>query len=98
MTRKSTRLACSGPHSTGPGLLWAVHDLLVPAQGSRAATLNLKSTRPGLLRVWAIVDVPVTGLADSEARACNSVTNMTRVTLRHWHSTRRAPCLGRTQA
>ena len=79
---KSTPLACSGPHSTRPGLLWAVHDLPVPAPESPGPG---RWTRPDLL--WAIVDVP--GLADSEARACNSATNMTRVILRHWHSTRR---------
>ena len=71
--------------STCPGLLWAVHDLPVPApsRGRRASALNLKSTCPGLL--WAILDLPVPGLADSEARTCYSVTSMTRVALRHWH-------------
>ena len=90
-TRSRLALACSGAHSTRPGLLWALHDLPVPAPespGRGAAALNLKSTRPGLL--WAIPALPVPGLADSEARACYSVTSMTRAALRlrHWHSTR----------
>ena len=77
-------LACSGPRSTRPGLLWAVHDLPVPAPGrshGHRAAGPPHST-------WSRLDLPMPGLADSEARACYSVTSMTRVALRHWHSTR----------
>ena len=82
MGHTQLEVACSGAHSTRPGLL-CLHDLPVPAPespGRGAAALNLKSTRPGLL--WAIPALLVPGLADSEARACYSVPSMTRAALR----------------